>query len=123
MSFVRNLHVFLAYATVAGFLLRAVWAYSGSPLLRAKPVRILPHVIDTVLLLCGLALVFGLGHSLGSAWLLAKLAALVAYIGFGVLTLRATSAGLRTLGVTGALVSIGYLFAVAHAQNAWPLPG
>jgi uncharacterized membrane protein SirB2 len=120
MAFVRDLHVILAYVTVAGFALRAIWALMGSARLKSKPARILPHVVDTVLLVCGLALVFSLGHSLTSSWLVMKFVALLAYIGFGVLTLRATSTSLRLVGVIGALVSIGYIFAVAMARNPWP---
>jgi uncharacterized membrane protein SirB2 len=121
MSFVRDLHVILAYVTVAGFALRAIWALMGSARLKSKPARILPHVVDTVLLVCGLALVFGLGHSLASGWLVVKLVALLAYIGFGVLTLRASSMSLRLVGITGALVSVGYIFAVAMTRDPWPL--
>ena len=54
------------------------------------------------------------------SWLLARLIALLAYIGFGVLTLRAGSTGLRAIGFVGALASIGYIFAVAFTRN--PLP-
>jgi len=121
MSFVRNLHVILAYVTLIGFALRAIWAFMGSSRLASKPARILPHVVDTLLLACGLILVFGLGHSLTSGWLVMKFVALLAYIGFGVLTLRASSVPLRVVGVIGALASVGYIFAVALTRNPWPL--
>ncbi len=121
MSLVRNLHVILAYVTVIGFALRAIWAFMGSARLRSGPARILPHVVDTLLLVCGLVLVFGLGHSLTSSWLVMKLVALLAYIGFGVLTLRASGSGLRIIGVIGALASVGYIFAVAVTRDPWPL--
>lgn len=120
MSFVRNLHVILAYVTVFGFALRAIWAFIGSSRLKSKPARILPHIVDTLLLVCGLVLVFGLGHALTSGWLVMKFVALLAYIGFGVLTLRASNMQLRIVGVIGALVSVGYIFAVALTRNPWP---
>ena len=121
MAFVRDLHVILAYVTVAGFALRAIWALMGSDRLKSKPARILPHVVDTFLLVCGLALVFGFGHSLTSSWLVVKFVALLAYIGFGVLTLRASSMPLRFVGVIGALSSVGFIFAVAMTRDPWPL--
>lgn len=121
MSFVRNLHVILAYVTVIGFVLRAVWAFTGSSRLKSRPARILPHVVDTLLLTCGLVLVFGLGHSFTDSWLVMKFVALLAYIGFGVLTLRASSVPLRIVGVAGALMSVGYIFAVAVTRDPWPL--
>lgn len=121
MSFVHHIHVILAYVTVAGFVLRVSWAFMGSSHLKSKPARILPHVVDTLLLVCGLVLVFGLGHELTSSWLVMKFVALLAYIGFGVLTLRASSMPLRLLGVIGALSSVGYIFAVAMTRDPWPL--
>ena len=120
MSLIRNLHVLLAYVTVAGFVARAALAFLDAPARHHKLVRILPHVVDTLLLVCGLALVFGLGHSFSESWLSAKLVALLAYIGFGVLTLRANTPALRVAGVAGALASVGYIFMVALARD--PLP-
>ena len=120
MSWIHNFHVGLAYISVLGFVLRAVWAFAESDRLNAKPVRVLPHVVDTLLLVCGLMLVFGLGYSITSGWLAAKLVALLAYIGFGVMTLRATDVTWRILGFGGALVSVGYIFLVAFNRSAWP---
>lgn len=120
MSLVRNLHVLLAYVTVIGFIVRAGMAFTGSSALSGKAAKILPHVIDTMLLVCGLLLVFGLGHSFSEGWLTAKLLALLAYIGFGVLTLRAGSVPLRLVGVAGALASVGYIFLVALSRNPMP---
>lgn len=116
----KMLHIALAYLTVAGFLLRALWVFLDSPMRQQKWVRIAPHVIDTLLLVVGVTLAFQLGISPVTGWLGAKLAGLIAYIGFGVLTLRAHSAGLRVLGLAGALCSVGYIFAVALSRNPWP---
>ena len=121
MSFVRNLHVILAYVTVIGFVLRAIWAFMGSSRLKSRPARILPHVVDTLLLTCGVVLVFGLGHSFTDSWLVMKFVVLLAYIGFGVLTLRASSVPMRIVGVAGALISVGYIFVVAMTRSPWPL--
>ncbi len=121
MNWIHHLHVLLAYLTVIGFALRAVWAFSGSPMLQRKPVRVLPHVVDTLLLVCGVTLLFGMGYSLATPWLIAKLIALLAYIGFGVLTLRAQTVGLKLVGFAGALISVGYIFLVA--LNRSPLGG
>jgi uncharacterized membrane protein SirB2 len=120
MSLIRNVHVLLAYATVIGFVVRIVLSFSGSALLGHKAVKILPHVIDTLLLVCGVALVLGLGHSIGESWLTAKLLALFAYIGFGVLSLRASQMPLRLIGAAGALLSVGYIFLVALSRHPFP---
>jgi uncharacterized membrane protein SirB2 len=116
----KFIHVALAYLTVIGFVVRAAWVFADSPMRSRKWVRIAPHVIDTALLALGVTLAFQLGLSPISGWLGAKLLGLLAYIGFGVLTLRATTLGLRVVGLAGALVSVGYIFAVAFSRNPWP---
>ncbi|MBX3708044.1 MAG: SirB2 family protein, partial [Pseudomonadales bacterium] len=117
----KHMHVALAYLTVAGFLLRAWWAFVDAPARRLKIVRIAPHVVDTLLLLLGVTMALQYGLSPVSGWLGAKLAGLVAYVGFGVLTLRATTMRARMVGLTGALASVGYIFAVAFTRDPWPL--
>jgi uncharacterized membrane protein SirB2 len=113
----KTLHIALAYLTVIGFLVRAAWAFVDSPMRRQKWVRIAPHVIDTTLLVLGVVMALQLGVSPVAGWLGAKLLGLLAYIGFGVLTLRAGSTGLRMVGLVGALASVGYIFAVAFTRN------
>jgi len=116
----KLLHIALAYLTVIGFVVRALWAFTESPLRQQKWARIAPHVIDTALLVLGVTMAFQLGLSPISGWLGAKLIGLLAYIGFGVLTLRASSPPLRVAGFVGALASVGYVFAVAFSRNPWP---
>ncbi len=114
-------HIALAYLTVAGFLLRAFWALTASPLREARLVKIAPHVIDTLLLVLGVMLALNLSMSPFSGWLGAKLIGLLAYIGFGVLTMRGGTRPLKLLGLAGALLSVGYIFAVAFTRSPWPL--
>ena len=105
--------------TAAGFLLRGFWMATGSPLLRARPTRILPHVNDTLLLLAALALLWGYGwNPFDQAWLTAKILALLVYIGLGALALRPgrprpvrVSFWLLALGV------LGHIFGVALARD------
>lgn len=117
---IKAVHVALAYLTVAGFLLRAFWALSGSPLRERKWVRIAPHVVDSLLLVFGVLLAYRLSLSPLSGWLAAKLVGLFAYIGFGVLTLRASGRSLQLVGLAGALLSVAYIFAVAFTRNPYP---
>ena len=120
----KLVHVILAYATVVGFILRAFWALSSNQtsqdLLKARAVRVLPHVIDSALLAMGVGLAVMTQISLLEGWLSAKLAGLAAYIGFGVLTLRGRSTALKSVGLIGALLSVGYIFAVAFTRQAAP---
>ena len=120
----KSMHVMLAYATVVGFILRAFWSLSANEASRAlagtKTARILPHVIDTALLAIGVALAATARVSLVEGWLGAKLAGLAAYVGFGVLTLRGRSTALKSIGLVGALLSVGYVFAVAFTRQTAP---
>ncbi len=82
-------HMTLVAASGAFFLLRGVWMLLENPLLQAKPVRVLPHIIDTFLLLSGFALAYQLSAYPGThAWLTTKIVLLVAYIVLGVFALR-----------------------------------
>ena len=116
---IKSLHFALAFLTVAGFVIRAGWSYTASDMLQQKWVRIAPHVVDSLLLILGVILAFNLAQGPWQAWLFAKLVALVAYIGFGVMTLRGTGAA-KHIGVAGALLSVGYIFVVAFTRQAWP---
>jgi uncharacterized membrane protein SirB2 len=116
----KSIHVMLAYLTVIGFVVRGIWSLTDSAWRSQKWVKITPHVIDTLLLVIGVAMAVQLSISPVEGWLAAKLAGLLAYIGFGVLTMRATTARMKTLGFIAALASVGYIFAVAFARDPWP---
>jgi uncharacterized membrane protein SirB2 len=117
----KNAHVVLAYATVAGFAVRGIWAVMGSPLREQRWVRIAPHVVDTLLLALGVTLAIMLSVSpLEHAWLNAKVIGLLAYIGFGVMTMRAFTQPAKLVGFGCALACVGYIFVVALSKQAWP---
>ena len=116
----KSLHIALAYLTVGGFVLRGMWAITDSPLRTARWVRILPHVIDTLLLTAGVVLAVRIGADLLGGWLGAKLIALLGYIALGVVTMRAQSTPLQIAAFVGALLCVTYIFAVAFTRSAWP---
>ena len=85
----KSLHVSLALVSGALFALRALWSVTGSSWLKRPWVRVLPHLLDTLLLAAGLSLmVLTAQWPHQTPWLAAKLTALLAYIGFGSLALR-----------------------------------
>ena len=116
----KGMHVALAYLTVAGFIVRGFWALTDSAMRQQKWVKIVPHVVDTLLLVLGVALAIQLSISPVAGWLGAKLVGLLAYIGFGVLTMRAPTRPLQLVGFIGALASVAYIFAVAFSRQVWP---
>jgi uncharacterized membrane protein SirB2 len=117
----KSLHVTLAYLTAAGFLLRGMWSVLDSPLRSERWVRVVPHLVDTALLTLGVTLAVRIGASLADPWLAAKMTALLAYIGFGVLAMRGPTRTLKISGFAAALLALAYLFAVAYTRSPWPL--
>lgn len=114
----KHLHMLFATVSLLGFLARSALRFAGSPLLARKAVRILPHVNDTLLLACGIALAAIAGYNpFTQYWLLAKIGLLVAYIGCGVLVLKLASNNVqRAIGVLAALVCFGGMGFLAVAK-------
>jgi uncharacterized membrane protein SirB2 len=123
MDTLKLVHVTAVVLSGAGFVLRGVWMLRDSPLLQARLTRILPHVIDTVLL--GSAILLALRiyqYPFVHGWLTAKVVALLAYIVLGSLALkRGRSRRVRTVSFALALAVFLYIIAVAITRS--PLPG
>jgi len=118
-TFTLMLHV--SAATISGtfFFVRGIWMLQGSDLLQKKPVKILPHVVDTVLLLSAFTLAYMLStYPFSDGWLTAKLFALIVYIGFGVFTLRGKTKTIRSAAFAAALLTFGYIIGVALTRSA-----
>jgi uncharacterized membrane protein SirB2 len=88
-AFLKLIHVTCAFVSIVGFALRGYWMAVDNPLLQHRVARVLPHVIDTLLLGSALALLMVLHLSpLTQPWLGAKIIALLLYIGLGMVALR-----------------------------------
>ena len=116
----KHLHVTFAALSGSFFLLRGVWMLLDSPMLQRRWVRIVPHVVDTVLLTSALALVFWSGQfPFVQNWLTAKVLALLAYIVLGTIALkRGKTKGIRTFALLAALATFAYIVAVALTRQA-----
>ena len=87
--------------------------------LRRTWVRVVPHVVDTVLLASALYLAGQLGPGAGS-WLAAKVAGLVVYVAAGVVALRGgKTRGARIAAFVFALATFGYIVSVAVTKSPW----
>ena len=115
-----ELHLGLALVSVSGFVLRVGWTFTDPEMLKRKVVRIAPHVVDTLLLVTGFIMAMALADGLLTDWLVAKLVALVGYIGFGVMALRGQGA-LRFVGIASALACVVYIVLVAFSRSVIPL--
>lgn len=123
MQTIKVIHVFCAYSTGLGFLLRGVFAIFHSPLGKHRLTKTLPHIIDSCLLFSGLLMVFSWSISPTSqTWLLAKLFALLIYIAFGLLMIRwGNTERRRWMGLIGGLLTYSYIVGVAHSKSALSL--
>ena len=116
----KTVHVAAIFLSLSGLIVRAIWMQRGSLLLQRKIVRILPHVIDTVLLVSGVGLVYSLQLSvLDNPWLLSKIVALVVYIGLAAIALRpGRSKSIQTRAFIGALLAFTYIVGTGVMKSA-----
>ena len=116
---VKSLHMITAIATISGFILRGYWMMQRSDKLQLKVVRIAPHIIDTLFLLSGFALLWVLQlNAFSQPWLLAKFAGLIGYIILGVFALkRGSTMQIRVISFIAALALFAYMVGVALARS------
>ena len=107
-------HVTAAVLSICFFMIRAWWSVTGSALLQKKFVRIAPHVIDTVLLACGLGMAGMLGAAAAAPWLYTKIVLLVAYIIVGTYAIkRGRTPQTRAIAAVIAVLIFMYIVGVA----------
>ncbi len=111
----KHLHVTFAVLSLLGFSLRGFWMLKESPMLQKKPVRILPHINDTLLLLTAIMLAIVTGfYPFVVGWVTLKVVLLVVYIVLGVFALkRGKTKQTRTVFFIAALATILAIFAIA----------
>lgn len=116
---IKHLHVLCVVLSGTGFVLRGVWMLRGSALLRARAVRVLPHLVDTVLLGSAVTLAAMSGqYPPHSPWVTAKIAGLVVYVLLGTVALkRGRSLRVRAAAFVGALAVFGWIVSVALSRN------
>ena len=116
---IKSLHIITGVVTISGFILRGYWMMAQSDKLQLKFTRIAPHVIDTLFLLSGVALVWMLHLNIFSeSWLLAKFAGLIVYIVLGTFALkRGATPQIRVIAFVGALAVFAYIVGVALAKS------
>ena len=101
------------------FLLRGIWMLHESSMLAQRWVRIVPHVVDTLLLTSALTMVIWSGqYPFVQSWLTAKVLALIVYIGLGAIALKyGKSKTVRVCALVSALTVILYIAAVAVTKR------
>lgn len=119
----KHLHLACVGLSAALFFLRGLLMLARPEALRARWARVLPHAVDTVLLAAAIGLlVVGQIHPLDAPWLLAKIGALLVYIGLGTVALkRGRTRGVRLGAWLAALTVLLYIVSVALTKQVWPL--
>ena len=112
----KNVHVTCVVLSYALFVARGVWMISDSAMLAQRWVKIVPHVIDTVLLVSAVVLAVSIAqYPFAVSWLTAKVIGLVIYIALGMLALRrgGRSKRVRVAAWLAAQAVFFYIVAVA----------
>ena len=123
---IKAVHVTAAAASLALFLLRAAWMLASPARLEMRWVKVVPHLVDTVLLASALWLAWELGADGVRGWLVAKVVAVLVYIAAGSIALkRGRTRGVRVAALVVALATFAYIVAVALTKSAlgfivWP---
>lgn len=117
----KHLHVTFVVLSGLGFFVRGIWMLADSPRMRARWVRIWPHVVDTGLLASALGLAYISGqYPFAQGWLTAKVVGLVAYIVCGTMALkRGRTKPVRAAFFVVSLLIFAYIVGVALTRNAW----
>lgn len=115
----RHVHITCAIVSVALFVLRGGLMIAESRWLQGLVLRVLPHVIDTVLLTTALMLTTIVHqYPFVQGWLTVKVVLLVAYILLGSIAIkRGRTRRIRIASFLAALATVGFLFTVARAHH------
>lgn len=125
MSYIalKHLHVTCVVLSGLGFSLRGYWMLVESPLRQHRLTRILPHMVDTLLLGSALTMAWMSGqYPFVNGWLTAKFFGLLAYILLGMMALKRG----RTKTVRArffVLAVLAYVYIVSVALTRSPVLG
>ena len=121
-SMLKYVHVAAVIASFALFFLRGLWMMAASGKLAARWVRVVPHFIDTVLLVSAIALAaVTTQYPFVQPWLTAKVLALPVYVVLGTVAIRrGRTRRVRIVAWILALTVFGYIVAVARARVPFP---
>jgi len=119
MESLKTIHVTFVALSFAGFFIRGIWMLKDSPLLQQRWVRITPQIVDTVLLVSAIVLAVQLQFSpMEQPWLMAKIIALMVYIGAGLVALRfGRDKRIRLLAWLFGLLVFIYIVSVAMSKS------
>jgi len=115
----KHIHLTTVALTITLFLFRSALMLWWPRALNRRWLRILPHINDTILLLSAIGMMLIIHqYPLVNHWLTAKVVGVLLYILFGTIALkRGRTKRIRIQAMIGALLSLGYLIAVARTHS------
>ncbi len=123
MSFLllKSIHISSVVGSYVLFFLRGIWNLNGSPIMSQRWIKIVPHVVDTLLIVSAITLAISI-HQYPSvdAWLTAKVIGLLLYIVLGFVAFRyGRSKNIRLSAWIMAQLAFTYIVLVAISHNPW----
>jgi uncharacterized membrane protein SirB2 len=122
-----TLHLTSVALTISLFTLRYWWRWSNNPRFQARWVRVLPHIVDSVLLLSGVGLIALTGYlpfTVKGAWLTEKLFGVIIYIVLGFIALGRRRPRSQQTGFIAFLLGLVVLYIIIKlATTRIPLLG
>jgi len=115
----KAIHVICIVLSFSGFFVRGIWMLQGSAKFRQRWVKTAPHIIDTLLLASAIVLAVQMRISpLEHSWLMAKIIALLVYIGAGMVALRfGRNRNVRLGAWVFGLLTFLYIVSVASSKS------
>ncbi|MCC4264375.1 SirB2 family protein [Oceanimonas baumannii] len=117
---VKHAHMMFAIISIVLFMLRAWLAVPSPARINNKLLKILPHINDTLLLLCGIWLAVSINQIPfgNSPWLTAKVIGLVCYIIVGTIAIkRGKTRGQRLTAALAAIAIFAYIYGAAISKS------
>jgi len=114
---VKNFHLLVIAVSILLFVLRFFWKWYQSAIMQQRWVKIVPHIVDTLMLLSGISLIF-ITHfypfSPQGSWLTEKLFGVIIYIALGFVALGSGKNGLRSQKVRtlAFILALGCLYLI-----------
>ena len=121
MDIVKTIHEATALLSISGFVVRGRWMLTASSYLQRKWVKLVPHIIDSMLLGSAILLSIRLQqYPFVNNWLTAKLLALLLYITLGMVALRfGKTIQVRATAFILAIMAFAYIAGVAFTHDVW----
>jgi uncharacterized membrane protein SirB2 len=116
---IKLIHIIFIFTAFVSFIGRFSLSFLKPDIVQNKIAKIVPHVIDTILLLSGFSLVIQGNWLEGEyGWIISKLILLLGYIAFGIMAMRCKGSK-RWLAFFAAIACFVYIFIIAVTKQGY----